>query len=107
MSAERLKEDNELFSQTNLKGDIKVVLPDINMQFDTIIVDPPKSGMSSEVCKVINDANFKNLIYISCNSATLVRDLNLISGLKIERVMLFDMFARTGEYETLVIANKN
>lgn len=104
--AEKLKQENDLISLTNICGDCQKVIPSLKNNFDTIIVDPPRSGMAIDVCNEISKKNFKRLIYISCDSATLVRDLQRLTNVKIKKVYLVDMFARTGEYETVVILNK-
>lgn len=106
MDAEFLKETNNLFYLTNINGDCAAVLPRLSEKFDTVVVDPPRNGISDKVAKAINDLSFKRFIYISCNSATLVRDLARLKGLKFKKVMLFDMFARTGEYESVVVLDK-
>ncbi|MBQ8792398.1 MAG: hypothetical protein IJZ62_02135, partial [Clostridia bacterium] len=104
--AEKLKEDNGLFYLSNVQGDCSEVLPKLSEKFDTLVVDPPRGGMDERVVNAINQLEYKRLIYISCNSATLVRDLSRLKGLTIWKVTLFDMFPRTGEYETLVILDK-
>ena len=104
--AQELKERNSLFYLSNLKGDCAVVLPKISEKIDSIIVDPPRSGMDKRVIGTINSLNFKRLVYISCNSATLVRDLGRLEGFKILSISLFDMFARTGEYEVVAVLEK-
>lgn len=105
--AEQLKDDNSLFYLTNLHGDCAKVLPNINEKIDSVIVDPPRSGMDKKVIETLNNLSFKRLVYISCNSATLVRDLQYLKNFKILSVTLFDMFARTGEYEVLVVLEKS
>jgi len=104
--AEKLKEENSLFYLTNLKGDCAQILPRLSEKIDCVIVDPPRSGMDKKVIGALNAFDFKKLIYISCNSATLVRDLQRLQGFKVQKVSLFDMFARTGEYEVVVILKK-
>lgn len=104
--AEKLKEENSLFYLTNLKGDCSEVLPRLNEKIDSVIVDPPRSGMDKKVISALNLFNFKRLVYISCNSATLVRDLERLDKFTVKSVSLYDMFARTGEYETIVILEK-
>lgn len=105
--AEELKEENGLFYLTNMHGDCAEILPKLNEKIDTVIVDPPRSGMDKSVVETLNKLTFDRLIYISCNSATLVRDLGRLNGFSVKKVLLFDMFARTGEYETLVILEKS
>ncbi len=103
--AEELKNANKLINMINIKGDCAKVLPTLNG--DTIIVDPPRAGLDKKVCEVISKKNCKRLIYVSCNSATLVRDVKLLNNYRIEKVYLFDMFARTGEYECMIIFNND
>jgi 23S rRNA (uracil1939-C5)-methyltransferase len=104
--AEFLKDLNHLFFLTNIKGDCAAVLPKLEEKFDTVVIDPPRAGIAEKVVEALNNLKFKRLIYISCNSATLTRDLTRLKGLTFKKVMLFDMFARTGEYETVVVLDK-
>ncbi len=103
--AERLKEDNNLFFLSNHCGDCGEILPDID-EIDTIIVDPPRAGMEKKVVETINRKTCDRLIYISCNSATFIRDAERLSAYKLKQVSIFDMFARTGEYEVVGIFDK-
>lgn len=104
--AELLKDINNLFYLSNINGDCADVFPRLEEKFETIVIDPPRGGVSEKVIKAINEFDFKRLIYISCNSATLVRDLGRLQKLKFRKAALFDMFARTGEYECLVVLDK-
>lgn len=104
--AEKLKNDNKLSNLTNICGDCADVLANFDGFADTIIVDPPRAGLSERVCDSINQIDAKRLIYVSCNSATMVRDLERLNNFKAEKVALYDMFARTGEYETLCICTR-
>ena len=105
LEAEKLKDINHLKNLNNIHGDCEKVLFKLK-SCDTLIVDPPRTGLSKKVINSINNMKTSKLIYISCNSATLVRDLQRLQGYEITKVKLFDMFARTGEYETLVILKK-
>ena len=100
-----MKEENNLFYLTNLKGDCAEVLPKLE-EIDSIIVDPPRAGLDKRVVESINMKGCQRLIYISCNSATLVRDISRLVEYKLSEVKLFDMFARTGEYEVVAILDK-
>lgn len=104
--AEKLKEENGLFNLLNINGDCAKVLYNLDEDFETIIVDPPRAGIDKKVVESINNSLCKRLIYVSCNSATLIRDLSYLTSYQVCKVTLFDMFARTGEYETLVILNR-
>lgn len=67
-----------------------------------VIVDPPAVGLSARLRKTIVDLAPATLIYISCNPATLARDLaELHSRFKIESVTPLDMFPQTAEIEVV------
>ena len=102
--AEMLKQENSLEKLTNLHGDCGKLL--IGLECDTLITDPPRRGMSKEVVEEINNMKCKRVIYISCDSATMVRDIERMGNYEVKSVSLFDMFARTGEYESLVILER-
>ncbi len=105
--AERLKEENKLYNLVNINGDCDEVVKNNKEKFNTIIVDPPRNGLSEVMCENLLNKSAQRLIYISCNSATLVRDLGRIKAYKIKKAYLFDMFARTGEYEVMVFLKKD
>lgn len=104
--AQRLKEDNKLFFLTNLHGDCGKILCNIDENIEDIIVDPPRAGIDKSVIEVLNKRNFNKLIYISCNSATFLRDVERLKPFKIKEITIFDMFPRTGEYEIMAILEK-
>ena len=69
----------------------------------TLIADPPASGLSASVRKAIVGLAPATLLYISCNPATLARDLKqLRENFTIESITPFDMFAQTAEIEVAV-----
>lgn len=74
--------------------------------FDVLIVDPPRKGLSDEVKKYIITNRPKRIVYVSCDSATLSRDLNEILSVtdyKIKNVKVVDMFAHTMHVETVCL----
>lgn len=67
---------------------------------DTIIVDPPATGLTEGVRKAITDLAPDTLIYVSCNPPTLARDLrHLQEKFAVESVTPLDMFPQTAEIE--------
>lgn len=75
--------------------------------FITIILDPPRKGCDAKVLQTINqlaaDESYLNVIYISCNPATLSRDLNALKeNFSINSIVPYDMFPQTYHLETLV-----
>ncbi len=69
----------------------------------TVIVDPPRGGMEPNVPGWLANRPAARLFYVSCDPATLVRDLAaLVKAYTIKHVTLFDMFPRTARFETFV-----
>lgn len=88
-------------------GDTSKILKKLNVKFDTIIVDPPRSGLNKETIDQILAISPKNLAYISCDPMTLARDLKiLINSYNIEKINALDMFPNTYHIETVVILSK-
>ena len=83
-------------------------LKDINLKeynFDTIFMDPPRSGLDDTTRSLAKD--FENIIYISCNPETLHRDLEeLLKTHKIVNFALFDQFAYTHHIESGIILKR-
>ena len=72
---------------------------------DLVVVDPPRSGITPKGIDILSRLKPPSLIYVSCNPATLARDLGrLVSrGFTPERIAAFDLFPHTSHLETLVI----
>ena len=71
----------------------------------TILVDPPRAGMDTLTCDLV--ANYENIIYISCNPDTLVRDLDhLCQTHEVKRFAIFDQFPYTHHIESGVFLQK-
>ncbi len=83
-------------------------LKDINLKnynFDTIFMDPPRSGLDDTTRTLAK--KFENIIYISCNPETLHRDLEeLLKTHKIVNFALFDQFAYTHHIESGIILKR-
>ena len=78
-------------------------LENIDMQsyeFSHILVDPPRAGLSTETIKL--SKQFKNMIYISCNPETFLRDMVKVNR-KIESIGIFDQFANTQHLEVVAL----
>ena len=76
--------------------------------FDVILVDPPRKGMDEKVVDAIIKSTAKKLVYISCDPATLARDLKMLTenGFEVRDVKLVDMFAKTMHVETVALLSK-
>ena len=88
-------------------GDATNILPKINDKIDSIICDPPRSGLTKEIINTIKDNNIKQIIYLSCDPITLARDIKLLSDKYIiKNIKGFDMFPYTYHIETLCILER-
>ena len=71
---------------------------------DVIVVDPPRKGCDTACLDTMLKMQPKRIVYVSCDSATLARDLRILcdGGYEIQKVRAFDQFAHTGHVETVV-----
>jgi 23S rRNA (uracil1939-C5)-methyltransferase len=79
------------------------VLPDLDVQADVILVDPPRAGLDREVLDAILNLNPPVLAYVSCDPATLARDAKRLSagGYTLKQVTPFDLFPQTYHIESI------
>ncbi len=88
-------------SNVEFKCDTTDNIEDIN-DFDNMIVDPPRNGLSKKVINKILSSNIKNIIYVSCDPITLRRDLLLLKDkYNIDNITTFDMFPNTYHVENV------
>ncbi|MFA7371487.1 MAG: class I SAM-dependent RNA methyltransferase [Sphaerochaetaceae bacterium] len=75
---------------------------------DTIIVDPPRVGLDKEVLKTLASLGSSTIIYVSCDSVTLSRDVALFGslGYSLKRVKPFDMYPQTSHIEAVAILKR-
>lgn len=73
----------------------------------TVIVDPPRGGLEPNVPQWLAACAAPRILYVSCDPATLMRDLKTICrAYDVESVRRFDMFPRTARFETLVVLRR-
>lgn len=78
-------------------------LSERNIKPDVVIVDPPRKGCSEDLLSTIaKDFRPNTLVYVSCDPATLARDVKILGtlGYKLEEYTPFDLFPRTSHTET-------
>ena len=75
---------------------------------DTIVVDPPRKGCDSVCLDTIVKMAPEKVVYVSCDSATLARDVKYLGerGYEVKRVKTVDMFPWSGHVETVVLLSK-
>ena len=68
-----------------------------------LITDPPRAGMHPDVINQLLELKVPNIIYVSCDSSTLARDLSLLSErYTVDGIQPVDMFPQTYHIETVV-----
>lgn len=72
---------------------------------DVIVVDPPRKGCDEKCLETIVRMGPKKVVYVSCDSATLARDVKYLGekGYEVKRVRCVDMFPQSGHVETVVL----
>lgn len=96
-------EVDELLKGKNFRrmGEINIKSYD----FSHILVDPPRCGLTDEVVKFLK--GFENIIYISCNPETYIKDIKLLKDHKIKDIEIFDQFPNTKHLEIVSILSIN
>lgn len=87
-----------------LLGDVSKIISKINYNFDNLIIDPPRKGLDTKTINFIIANKPLNIIYISCDVFTLMRDLKiLISYYEIKEYNILDMFSYTYHIESFCV----
>lgn len=106
---------NAIFNaRINKINNVKFILNDstkaitkLNKNFSKVIVDPPRSGLTKTVIDNILKINPEEIIYVSCDPATLVRDVSLfIDKYNIKKSYIFDMFSYSYHVESIVVLKR-
>lgn len=81
------------------------VLPTLDMPADLLIMDPPRAGLTPAVHDALAKLQPKQIAYISCDPATLARDIKRIldNGYRLVSITPFDLFPHTAHIETIVL----
>lgn len=115
VTVEENRESTELARETALDNRVKNIeihnqdaakfFKNEKRQFDAIILDPPRKGCSKESLDNAVRLSKSEIIYVSCNPATLARDLKYLieKGCTVESIQPFDMFCHTYHVENVAI----
>lgn len=83
-------------------GDIRETIEGIFYKPDLLIVDPPRTGIHKDILKRIMEMGVEKMVYVSCNPATLARDLNEMSDkYEVMEIQPVDMFPHTYHVEAV------
>lgn len=94
---------NEFENVELYQGDVGQILPLLDLAPDLILLDPPRAGVEKQVLDRIISYSAKQIIYISCDPATLSRDSRILSegGYVPEEFIPFDLFPQTFHIEAI------
>jgi 23S rRNA (uracil1939-C5)-methyltransferase len=106
--AAQIKAPHVQFFATDVESHIDWLLKDLSMESTTVLLDPPRDGLPKTVVSSLAKAKPASLIYISCNPATLSRDLKLLMEIQPETYSFqalgfFDMFPQTAHIELVAV----
>ena len=98
--AQKNCQKNQVHHCQFIRGDIKTGLKQIREKAHVMIADPPRAGMHEDVVKAILTLAPRRIVYVSCNPATLARDLALLTEkYHVVEVQPVDMFPHTYHIE--------
>ena len=107
LDAQRNAALNNIDNCTFHVGDIRYVLPELSHGCDVMIIDPPRAGMHKDVVAQVIKLAPEKIVYVSCNPATLARDLALLApGYQAVEVQPVDMFPHTFHIESVALLTK-
>ena len=89
-------------------GDIAARLAEENLRPEVICVDPPRKGLAPEVIDAMAQMGPERIVYVSCDPATLGRDVKLLAqrGYAARRAAAVDLFPGTAHIETVVLLSR-
>ncbi|MBR6012454.1 MAG: 23S rRNA (uracil(1939)-C(5))-methyltransferase RlmD [Selenomonadaceae bacterium] len=104
--AKKNARENKIRNAEFICGDAVKVIPKLFSEgifADVVIVDPPRAGCEKKVLETFASMNPAKIIYVSCNPATLARDLKILSelGYKTKKIQPVDMFPFSSHVESV------
>lgn len=111
LDAKENAEINEIRNVEFIQGEAEVIVPEMykeGKKADVVFVDPPRKGCDEKLLETIKEMKAQKVVYISCNPATLARDLKYLTdnGYEIKKVQPVDMFPQTSHVENVVLLEK-
>lgn len=94
-------------SASSFTGDVALWGRNRKDRVDTVIVDPPRTGLDSGVPEMISSWKPERVIYVSCNSATLARDIPLFKDYAVSKAQVLDFYPGSSHEETVVLLTHN
>ncbi len=105
-------ERNHITNAEFTAGRVENILPDharsMHTPVDVVVVDPPRKGLDETCIRTVLGATPKRIVYVSCDPATLARDLKAFAegGYRLEKVQPVDQFGHSVHVETVCLLSK-
>lgn len=106
-SAEQSRDDLALADVRFAAGDATAFALGAEAAPDLVVVNPPRRGIGPALAGWLEDSGVRDVVYSSCNAASLARDLAAMPSLRPRRGRLLDMFPQTGHYEVVVALSRD
>jgi 23S rRNA (uracil1939-C5)-methyltransferase len=81
---------------------VEDVLPRL-LPADVVILNPPRAGVDARVMTLLRDTPPRAIVYVSCDPATLARDVARLDGWRVASLQCYDMFPQTAHVETVCV----
>ena len=111
--AKKNAKNNKIDNAEFYVGKSEEIVPELyktkGVKPDVMVVDPPRKGCEESLLNLMLQMQPKRIVYVSCDSATLARDLKILCATneyEIKKVQPVDMFPHTGHVETVVLLSK-
>lgn len=108
LDARKNARDNNVHNAEFIVGDATRVMPELYRQgvrADVVVTDPPRAGCTPTVLKAFADMKPERIVYVSCNPASLARDIAILDelGYRAVKVQPVDMFPHTSSVESVAL----
>jgi 23S rRNA (uracil1939-C5)-methyltransferase len=91
----------------SVEGNLKDAFEKVKGEVNSVLVDPPREGMTKQVIQFLNEAAIRALVYVSCDPGTLGRDLKLLAdSYSLRRITSLDMFPQTRHLEAVAVLER-
>lgn len=108
-NSRKMAQENNCDNIEFICGDVNKVISEItlNRHIDVLLVDPPRTGLEEETLEVINNSDIGKIIYVSCNPATLAKNIMALKKkYRVKEVYPLDMFPHTPHCESVTVLRR-
>ncbi len=107
--ARRNARENNIRNAEFILGDASKIMPGLRAEgIDVAMLDPPRAGCDQKVLEALSSMSPSRIVYVSCNPATLARDLSILStvGYRTKKIRPVDMFPQTAHVEAVALIER-